>query len=105
MLPGRVVRRMGNILMIVELGGMCSSIILIIGIPILFITTTTPINRWVALYCVAEKFIFLTDKLPINGNRVSDFVQIAEGVELQKRVWRELLEEMERIQPGISQII
>ena len=37
--------------------------------------------------------------------RVSSFVSSAEGEKTQKRVWAELSEKLERIQPGILQNI
>lgn len=36
-----------------------------------------------------------------DGNRVWPFVTSKEGVETQKRVWNELSEKLERIEPGI----
>jgi retinol dehydrogenase 12 len=35
------------------------------------------------------------------GGRVSTFVTSEEGVETQKRLWTELSEKLEKIQPGI----
>jgi hypothetical protein len=37
----------------------------------------------------------------MNTNRVSPFVTSAEGVETQKRLWAELSEILESIQPGV----
>jgi hypothetical protein len=37
--------------------------------------------------------------------RVSDFVTSKEGEETQKKLWTELSEELERIQPGIMSAI
>jgi hypothetical protein len=39
------------------------------------------------------------------GDSVSDFVASEEGLRTQKKVWKELAEKLETIQPGILQNI
>jgi hypothetical protein len=45
------------------------------------------------------------NKALIEFGRVSDFVTSKEGVETQKKLWIELSEKLEKIQPGIMSAI